>query len=200
VRTYDGQARSSRRQPAGLLQVRQHRDGPEAAVCKTCRLSLRWFEPNTCHYQPKWPVTGEFSRLAGHRVVSSCVARTPAASARRWATTPPRRSDGRFAARTCIASARAATMIPARLAVAGRRQLAIERAVNARLSAPEPRPVTSPPAASRAPHAILAVVTTTRQRHPALTRGVFLQLIPGSPWCVARGARRRSKRASDLGR
>ena len=46
----------------------------------------------------------------------------------------------------------------------------------------------SPPAASRAPHTIPAMVKITRRQRPA--PGVLPQLIPGSPWYAARAARR----------
>jgi hypothetical protein len=42
------------RQPLSLTSVQVRALSP--AVCKNRRLSLRWFEPNTCHVQPKRPL------------------------------------------------------------------------------------------------------------------------------------------------
>jgi hypothetical protein len=57
------------------------------------RLSLRWFEPNTCHHQRKRPAAWGFSGFAGRRAL--CHRRSEDAAAPRWLRTNSGQNPGR---------------------------------------------------------------------------------------------------------
>src|SRR6266481_735930 len=79
ARTHDGRGQLRELPSAVSGQVSSYTTARGQAVCKNRRLSLRWFEPNTCHHQRKRPVSWGYPALAGRRplchLVSSAVRR-----------------------------------------------------------------------------------------------------------------------------